>query len=287
LDNLTDTFCIYNGHLISIYEPSVGFNNRAFRYGDALFESIRVANSHILFLKEHINRLKIGMTVMRMNVPADFNSENFATLIKSVLQKNNLTKDARVRLTVFRNDGGYYSPETNDISFLIETETVSDTGFVLNQKGLWMDIYTDIRKPINKLSNLKSGNALLYVMAGLAKQSMKLDECFIINENNTICESISSNVFVVKNGTLYTSPLNEGCVAGIMRQQIMHLATKNKILTFETPITMNTLMNGDEVFLTNSIKGVQWVGQFKQKFYINKTAQFFIEQLNELTRTHH
>jgi branched-subunit amino acid aminotransferase/4-amino-4-deoxychorismate lyase len=284
---VTDTFCIFNGHLISIYEPSISFNNRAFRYGDALFESIRVANGHILFLKEHISRLKLGMTVMRMNVPVDFNTENFAVLVKALLQKNNLTQDARVRLTVLRNDGGYYSPETNDISFLIETEPVLDIGFVLNQKGLWVDMYTDIRKPINKLSNLKSANALLYVMAGLAKQSMKLDECFIINENNAICESISSNVFVVKNGTLYTAPLSEGCVAGIMRQQIMHLATKNKILTFETPITMNTLMNGDEVFLTNCIRGVQWVGQFKQKFYVNKTAQFFTDQLNELTRTHH
>lgn len=284
---MTDTFCIFNGHLISIYEPSISFNNRAFRYGDALFESIRVANGHILFLKEHISRLKLGMTVMRMNVPVDFNTENFAVLVKALLQKNNLTQDARVRLTVLRNDGGYYSPETNDISFLIETEPVLDIGFVLNQKGLWVDMYTDIRKPINKLSNLKSANALLYVMAGLAKQSMKLDECFIINENNAICESISSNVFVVKNGTLYTAPLSEGCVAGIMRQQIMHLATKNKILTFETPITMNTLMNGDEVFLTNCIRGVQWVGQFKQKFYVNKTAQFFTDQLNELTRTHH
>ncbi len=283
---MKDTFCIFNGHLTSIYEPVLAFSNRAFRYGDALFESIRLANGQLLFLKEHINRLKLGMTVMRMNVPAEFNSENFAALIKQLLQKNELTEDARIRLTVLRNDGGYYTPETNDISFLIETEAINDKGFVLNQKGFWTDLYTDIRKPINKLSNLKSANALLYVMAGLAKQSMKLDECFLINELNTICESISSNIFVVKNGTLYTPPLGEGCVAGIMRQQLMGLATRNKILTFETPITVNTLMNGDEVFLTNSIKGVQWVGQFKQKFYTNKTAQFFTDKLNELTRTH-
>jgi branched-subunit amino acid aminotransferase/4-amino-4-deoxychorismate lyase len=283
---LKDTFCIFNGHLISIYEPVLAFSNRAFRYGDALFESIRLANGHLLFLKEHINRLKLGMTVMRMNVPAEFNSENFAALIKELLQKNELPHDARIRLTVLRNDGGYYTPETNDISFLIETEAIADKGFVLNQKGYWADLYTDIRKPINKLSNLKSANALLYVMAGLAKQSMKLDECFLINELNNICESISSNIFIVKNGTLYTPPLAEGCVAGIMRQQLMGLATRNKILTFETPITVNTLMNGDEVFLTNSIKGVQWVGQFKQKFYTNKTSQFFIDKLNEHTRPH-
>lgn len=284
---MTDSFCIFNGHLISIYEPALSFSNRAFRYGDALFESIRLANGHILFLKEHINRLKLGMTVLRMNVPAEFNSENFATLITHLLQQNQITRDARVRLTVLRNDGGHYSPETNDISFLIETEAIEQNGFVLNQKGLWADLYTDMRKPVNKLSNLKSANALLYVMAGLAKQSMKLDECFIVNDQGNICESISSNVFVVKNGTLYTPPLSEGCVAGVMRQQIMSIAAKNKLLTFETPVTVNTLMNGDEIFLSNSIRGLQWVGQFKQKFYTNKTAQFFTDKLNEITGPHH
>ena len=120
-------------------------------------------------------------------------------------------------------------------------------------------------------------------MAGLAKQSMKLDDCFIINELGNICESISANVFAVRNGTLYTPPLSEGGIAGIMRKQVMSLATVNKILTFESSMNINTLMNADEVFLTNSINGIQWVGQFKQKYYTNKTAQFFTDKLNQLT----
>lgn len=278
-----DTYCIYNGHIISIYEPSVAFNNRAFRYGDALFESIRLCNNRLMFLKDHVTRLKLGMTVLRMNVPAEFTYENVQELIIQLLKYNAHAPNARIRLTVFRNEGGFYTPETNDISFLIESEELP-TAYELNQKGYWADIYADIKKPINKLSNIKSANALLYVMAGLAKQSMKLDECFLINENGSICESISSNIFVVKNGTIYTAPLNEGCVAGIMRKQIMNLATQHKILTFESPITINTLMNGDEVFLTNSIRGVQWVGQFKQKFYTNKMAQFFTDKLNQLAQ---
>jgi len=222
------------------------------------------------------------MTVLRMNVPAEFTSENIQELIIQLLKHNSHAPNARIRLTVFRNDGGFYTPESNDISFLIESEEI-DGPYQLNQKGLWADIYADIKKPINKLSNIKTGSALMYVMAGLAKQSMKLDECFLINENSSICESISSNIFIVKNGTIYTAPLSEGCVAGIMRKQIMSLATQNKILTFESPITINTLMNGDEVFLTNAISGVQWVGQFKQKFYTNKMAQYFIDKLNQLT----
>lgn len=222
------------------------------------------------------------MTVLRMNLPAELNTDNIYEFIINLLKHNVHAPHARVRLTVFRNGGGLYTPETNDISFLIESEELP-FGYQLNHKGYWVDIYADIKKSINKLSNIKSGNALMFVMAGIAKQSMKLDDCFLINENGIICESISSNIFVVKNGTLYTAPLTEGCVAGIMRKQIMSLATENKILTFESAITSYTLMNGDEVFLTNSIHGIQWVGQFKDKFYTNKMALYFIDKLNELT----
>ena len=235
-----------------------------------------------MFLRDHVARLKLGMTVLRMNLPAEFNTENIHQLILQLLKHNAHAPHARIRLTVFRNEGGYYTPETNDISFLIESEELS-APYELNQKGLWVDIYGDIKKPINKLANIKTGNALLYVMAGLAKQSMKLDDCLIVNETGSICESINSNLFVVKNGTIFTAPLTEGCVAGIMRRQIMNMATENKILTFESPITPYTLLNGDEVFLTNSISGIRWVGQFKQKYYTNKMSQFFVDKLNRLT----
>lgn len=277
-----DKYCILNGHLISIYEPLLPFSNRAFRYGDSLFESIRICNNKIMFLRDHITRLKLGMTVLRMNLPAELSTENIQEFIAQLVKHNVHAPHARIRLTVFRNEGGYYTPETNDISFLIESEELPGP-YELNQKGFWVDIYADIKKSINKLSNIKSGNSLMYVMAGIAKQSMKLDECFLVNENGTICECISSNLFVVKNGTLYTAPLSEGCVAGIMRKQIMSLATDNKILTFESPITTYTLMNADEIFLTNAIQGIQWVGQFKEKFYTNKLSQFFTDKLNQLS----
>ncbi len=277
-----DKYCILNGHLISVYEPSVAFNNRAFRYGDALFESIRTCNNKLMFLRDHITRLKLGMTVLRMNVPAEFNTENIQEQIINLLKHNSHAPNARIRLTVFRNEGGYYTPETNDISFLIES-TELEGDYQLNQKGFWVDVYSDIKKSINKLANIKTGNALLYVMAGLAKQSMKLDDCFILNENGVICESINSNIFLIKNGTMYTPPLSDGCVAGIMRKQIMTLATQHKILVFETNLTDYTLSNADEVFLSNSISGVQWVGQYKQKYYTNKMSVFFNEKLNQLT----
>src|SRR5687768_18600443 len=117
-----DKYCIFNGHLISVYEPTVSFANRAFRYGDALFESIRSCNNRIMFLKEHIARLKLGMTVLRMNLPAELSTENMAGFINQLLKHNGHAPNARIRLTAFRNKGGYFTPKTNAISFLIEIE---------------------------------------------------------------------------------------------------------------------------------------------------------------------
>jgi branched-chain amino acid aminotransferase len=279
-----DSYCIYNGHVISLYEPAISFTNRAFRYGDSMFESIRFTNGKIMFLADHIKRIKLSMTTLRMNVPAEFTSANIEQLIVHLLEQNNIKQDARIRLTVFRNEGGFYTPETNDISFLIETEKLEELGYTLNQKGLWVDIYAEIKKPINKISNIKTGSALLYVMAGLTKTSLRLDDCLLVNDNGNIIESINSNIFVVKNGTLYTSPITDGCVDGVMRKQILEIAAQNKILAFEQPLTVHTLTNGDEVFLTNAIKGIQWVGQFKNKFYTNQRAVFFTEKLNDLAK---
>ena len=281
---MQDSYCIYNGHLISMYEPAISFTNRAFRYGDSIFESIRFTNGKIMFLADHVKRIKLSMTTLRMNVPAEFTTGNIEALILHLLEQNNIKQDARSRLTVFRNEGGFYTPDTNDISFLIESEALETTGYQLNQKGLWVDVYAEIKKQINKISNLKTGSALLYVMAGITKTSLKLDDCLLVNDNGNIIESLSSTIFVLQNGTLYTSPIADGCIDGVMRKQILDIAAQNKILTFEQTLTVHTLTNGDEVFLTNAIKGIQWVGQFKNKFYTNQKSVFFTEKLNALAK---
>jgi branched-chain amino acid aminotransferase len=123
-----------------------------------------------MFLADHISRLKLSMTILRMNLPAEFTNDNFHNLIINLIKNNAHAPNARIRLTVFRNNGGHYTPQTNDISFLIETELIQGV-YELNQKGIWADIFADIKKPINKLSNIKSGNALIYVMAGISKKA--------------------------------------------------------------------------------------------------------------------
>jgi branched-chain amino acid aminotransferase len=282
---LKDVYCNYNGHLISIYEPVVSFANRAFRYGDSLFETIRVIDGKVMFMADHLRRIKIGMTVLRMNIPQGFSAENITTLTQDLIKKNGIRNDARVRLTIFRNEGGFYAPHTNDISFLLEAEDLEHRGgYNLNEKGYTVDVFHDIKKHKNKLSNLKTGNALIYVLAGIYKKDIKMDDCLIINEAGNVCESISSNIFIVKNGALYTPALSEGCIEGVMRKQVIEIAQQHRILCYEISLAFNTLMNADEIFLCNSIQGIRWIEKYKTKVYQSKMAAFFTEKLNEMVK---
>lgn len=273
-----------NGEMLPGSEPFISRANRSFRYGDAVFESIRVAYGQPQLLEQHMERLLAGMKFLRMEVPSEFNPAYLRKLILRLCEKNEVKSDARVRLTVFRNEGGLYAPATNTVSYLVEAQPMEAIGYELNARGKTVDVYTEVRKPLNGLAAHKTANALLYVLAGIYRNQQQLDDCVIINEKGNICEAISSNIFVVKNGALYTPALEEGCIAGVMRQQVLRLARENRVAVYEISLLMNVLLNADELFLTNAINGIVWVSAYKGKRYFNNTARIFCERLNAAAR---
>ena len=274
----------HNGTLLPADQPLFTTTNRAFCYGDALFETIRIANYHPQFLKEHIQRLFVGMSVLKMETNTLFNEVFFEQAILELAKKNNLTSDGRVKLTIYRNSGGYYTPDNNTASFLIEVFAMETKGYEINTKGLALDLYTELKKSQSPLSSIKSANSNIYVMAGIFKKQHSLDECILVNDKGIITEAISSNIFAVKNGVLYTSPVSDGCVDGVMRKKIIEIAKANRIAVYELSIMQNVLLGADELFLTNAINGIQWVVAYKQKRYFNNTSKKLLEKLNELTR---
>jgi branched-chain amino acid aminotransferase len=272
----------HNGSFVLADAPVVTANNRSFRYGDALFETIRLANYNPQFLKEHLQRLFNGMAVLKMEMNPLFNAVFLEHAILELAQKNNVTADGRVRLTVYRNDGGFYAPDNNQTSFLLEVYPIDVKGYELNQKGFTVDLFTEFKKAQNSLSSIKSANSAIYVMAGIHKTEQKLDECLLLNDKHLIIEAITSNIFAVKNGVLYTPPISDGCVDGVMRKKIMEVAQANKIAVYEISVMQNVLLGADELFLTNTIHGIRWVVAYKQKRYFNTTAKRLTEKLNEL-----
>lgn len=276
---------VYNGKVLSASQfCEIAFTNRAFKFGDSLFETIRYSNKNILFLAEHILRLKLSMPILKMKIPPTFSFDYFLNLISEVIYANQLQdKSARVRLTVFRKGSGQYYPDNNEVDFLIEADELPDRFYLLPSHGLVVDMFKDILKPINRLSNLKTGNALIYVLAAINRDFLRLDDSIIVNEKGHICEAMSSNVFAVKGNMIMTPPLTEGCVNGILRNQIKKISERNKLLFIEKPFTSYTLIDADEVFITNTIQGPQWIRQFQSKIYERKSiTQIFVEDLNKM-----
>ena len=275
-------FVNHNGTYINADAPLFSINNRAFCYGDALFETIRLAYHKPQFLKEHLKRLNKGMTVFKMHSEVALNESFVEKAIHDLVEKNNLGADARIRLTVYRNDGGFYAPTNNTTSYLLQADAIEDKGYVLNNKGYTVDVYTELKKMPSTLSLLKTANSAIYIMAGIYKNTHALDECILINDKNNITEAISSNIFAVKNGVLYTSPIAEGCINGVMRKKIIEIAQANRIAVYETTITQSVLLGADELFLTNAINGIRWVVAYKQKRYFNDTSKKLLLKLNEI-----
>ncbi len=276
-----NSFILYNGQYHSRNEFGLSFKNRAFCYGDALFETMHANGTEIQFFDDHMTRLKYGMKILKMEVPTIIETGFLEKEIIKLLHKNKLYQGVRIRLSVFRNEGGKYTPTDNNVSYIAETEYIENDHYELNHKGLLIDIFKGIKKPVNVFSSLKSANALLYVMAGSYAKEKKLGDCILLNDKENIVESISSNIFLVKGDILSTPPLKDGPVAGIMRKQILKIADSNGLkINYEDSLNETHLLNADEVFLTNSISGIRWVLAYKDRRYFSNIARQFVDKLN-------
>jgi branched-chain amino acid aminotransferase len=269
-----------NGKIVSHQETSIGPNNRAYLYGDGCFETIKVVSGKPINMENHIARILSGAEILQLRIPSYFSAHYFTIQIGELILQAGHKLGGRVRLSFDRSVGGTYMPTTNEVSYTIEFIPDNTNGFTLNDKGLEIDIYNDIKKPINKLSTIKTKNGLIYVMASLDAQAKQLDDMLILNEKRSIIESSSSNLFVVSNGVLYTPSLDEGVLAGTMRMTIINLALKAGIKVYECAIMPQNLLAADELLLTNAIAGVKWVGGYRTKRYRNEMAKRLIELLN-------
>ncbi len=274
----------YNGNILLTENFKPEFNNRAFQYGDGLFETMHALGTNVQFFYEHIERLIRSMKALKMEVPVRFSIDTLGLQkeITKLLTKNRIYKGGRVRLTVFRQNGGFYSPKNNEVNYLIQTEHLSSDNYELNSKGYHIDIFEEIPKPINILSALKTTSSIFYVMAGIFKSENKLDECLLINEKGNIVEGVSANIFIVKENNIYTPSLKSGCLDGIMRKKVMDIAKSEGFTVYdEIPIQLSDIMAADELFFTNAITGIKWVLSFKQRRYYHKIAKQLIDKLNK------
>jgi branched-chain amino acid aminotransferase len=221
------------------------------------------------------------MKALKMAQPLLFSQKYLEEEITGLIKRNRYFTGNRIRLTIFRNPGGYYTPTESEISWLIEINPIAKQEYQLNEKGLKVSIYDAIRKPVNILSAFKTGNSLIYTMAGLFKSENHFDDCLLLNAEGNLIEAISSNLFLVKNHSLLTPPVGEGPVMGITRKQIIGIARELKIPVYEQALKPGYLLDADECFLTNTIQGISWVMGYKTKRYFSKMAATLLEELKK------
>ncbi len=253
-------YLVYDGVLYPADAPILKTINRSFRFGDGLFETIRYHKGEPLFFADHYERLLRGMAVMRMNTLGFPSRNEFRERIISLINKNRFFSDVRIRVTIFRKGEGLYTPESNNVSWLIETTPLNDKGYYLNEKGLVVGIFNEFPKHSSPISPFKTASSVPYILAGIYCKEQQFDDCLVVNGYGKIIESVSANLFWIKGQTVYTPGIGSGCIEGIIRKQIMQLLPELDFYVLETPgATITELNDAEEVFLTNSISGIRWV----------------------------
>jgi len=249
-----------NGEIQKDTNLFAGKNHRGLKYGDGLFESIRMMKGKMPLLNDHLRRLFRGMKFLKIKKPSHFNTAFFR---KEILRITKQEQNARIRISVFRSVGGLYVPTNNQPSFLIEYQRLKLDNWLWNKKGLTLKICPTVQLPITPWSGLKTSNSLPYILASLWKQKEGVDDCILLNQLGFVAEASSSNVFYFKKNQLYTTTDLAGGILGVMRGQILKLARKKGMKIHEKNFLPKDLMEADEVFLTNAIQGIRWVRELE------------------------
>lgn len=260
--------------------------NRGFLYGDAVFETLRVLDNKVLFLEDHYFRLMSSMRILRMQIPMDFTMEYFQEQIIMLTQGiDPLQNSFRVRFTVYRQSGGTYLPTDRNIGFIVTAKVLQDSVFVLNQEPYEVELYKDFYVNASLLSTLKTNNRLINVTGSIFASENDYQNCLLLNQDKNIVEALNANLFVVKDKVVKTPPLQDGCIKGVMRKQIIEILEKHPDYSIvEQAVSAFELQKADELFLTNAIVGIQPITKYRKKSYTNNLSVDLINRLNAKIR---
>jgi branched-chain amino acid aminotransferase len=255
--------------------------NRGFLYSDGFFETVRICNGIPQHLALHWNRISSSLRAHRMENKQGLTEKQLGQRLQELCERNAIKQGGRVRITIFRNGGGRYRPESNEMAWIATAEPLQDNLLISEEKGLNVDLYSGMQKQVNPLSNFKNLSSNLYIQAALWAEEEGLDDALIQNEACDVIESSHSNLFLVSNGALYTPGLDSGPVGGIMRASTINLALRQGYKVYECNITPKEMMAADEMFLTNTIRGIQWIARFKDRRYFHTTSKELLKLMNE------
>ncbi len=259
-----------NGQLLSDLPEALTLLQRAVFYGDGLFETLRVFEGKIPFWNLHWERLSNGAKVLGLDFPSHWTSDYFE---KEILRSK--PHQARIRLTVWRSSGGLYLPADNRPQFLITMDPLQSGVFEWLESGLTLCLCETVRLPIDSLSGVKSLNGARYVAAAREAHAKGVDDAIVLNAQGRICEATGSNIFWIKNQEVFVPPPFDGQIKGTLQNLLCRLLRAEGLEVQEKPCFSADLLDADEVFLTNAIRGIRWVRKFEGAEYRAERSRAF------------
>ena len=272
----------YNGNLIAFEDVKITPDNRAYKYGDSVFETIKVINGKLVFWEEHYFRLMASMRMLRMKIPMNFTLEFLEKEILKTVKVTNSNTTLRIRLTITRKDGGFYLPLTNEVDYLIEYREIR----FITKDNYKVDLFKDFYLYSGHLSTIKTNNKLIHTLASIFAKENDLDNCILLNERKGIVEATNATLFLIKGNTIKTPLLSEGCLKGIAREKVIKIIESNNDYDIEeTVISPFEIQKADEVFITNSIIGIQPITNYRKKTFSTDISKKLAMSLNVLELT--
>lgn len=276
----------FNGKISTASDIHVLSENRGLQYADAVFETIKLSAGKILFWEDHYFRLMASMRILRMEIPMNFTPEFLEEEIQRTIATHDETVHSfRVKLLVWRKAGGKYTPETNDVEYLIICETLEDPFYTLNEEPYTIELFKDHFINSGLLSTLKTTSRTINILGSIFAKENDYKNCLLLNENKQIVEALNGNIFLVNGYKIKTPPLEDGCLNGILRKQLIAiLGQLPDYVLEETSVSPFELQKADELFITNTIMGIQPVTNYRKKEYSNTVAKELLGKLNVKAR---
>lgn len=246
--------CCVNGDFFHADALLLPVQNRAFRYGDGCFETMRLMNGSIHLQHLHTERLLMSLKLLQIHATEKEVAGCFAKAV-DLCELNKCTDAARIRVQVFRSGNAFqYAIEALPLTVNISPDYS-------------LDLYVHCKKSCDAFANIKSANFLPYVMAALEAERKGVDDCLVLNTSDHICDSARANLFIIKDNRVMTPALHQGCINGVMRRFTIDSLKQQGIAVYQREVSEADLLRADAVFLTNAIMGIQPVKRYKSTTY--------------------
>ncbi len=277
-----DNWLLFNGKWRR-EQALVDISNRAFLYGDGVFETMLTRGTEVLFLSLHINRLHASMEFFHLPIIADLTTDGIRENVTRLIHKNKWFAGARIRLTVFREAKGKYTPEGNGTGYLLAGEPhKTKPVYPFPKAGKLFTSYQAFKKPDLPFYTHKMINSMFYVMAGFFAKENEVDDCFLMNRIGEFIEAVSSNIFIIKGDDVIAPGPRQGALNGTMRLTVFKLMLNKGFSVQERGATEAEILDADEILLTNAVLGVGFVKGYKDRRYYARIGSEISKDLNEI-----